>query len=164
MLICQPVSFAGESDVLSRLRPIATASSFSSTTTSIECFSSSTTIDCTAAGARGADQRTGGGVFPTIARCSTFLATELVSPPACNARAANCRRRCRSGRCACRKRSRRFFARTAGNRAPAGLDFQQGPCSISGTSISNSFIRNSGAVRESSICGTAARCGRPFAM
>jgi hypothetical protein len=47
-----------------------------------------------------------------------------------------------------------IFARTPGSRAAALISSR--PCSISGTSISNSFIRNSGDVRDSSICGPRA--------
>ncbi len=149
MLICQPVN----SDARRTFwppRPIAIARFSSSTTTSIACVSSSTTIDDTLAGAN--------APITNCAGSSDQSTISTRSPP--NSPVTACTREPRiptqvpigSMRLSLVKTA--ILARTPASRA---ADFTSSkPCSISGTSSSNNFMMNSGAVRDRITCGPRA--------
>ena len=115
------------------LRPMAIARFSSSTTTSIACCSSSTTIDCTSAGAS--------ALMTNLRRILgpqhdvDALAGELVGHRV-DARAAHADAGADAGRAAGRSTCTAILARMPGSRAAALISSR--PCSISGTSSSNS--------------------------
>ncbi|MNT40433.1 hypothetical protein D3C72_1767460 [compost metagenome] len=114
------------------------------------CFSSSTTIDCTCAGAS--------APITNCAGSSDHSTMSTASPPISLRTAVTRVPRTPtqvpigSMRLSCATTA--ILARTPGSRAAALISSR--PCSISGTSFSKSLIRNSGAVRDSSICGPRA--------
>ena len=145
----QPVS-SEASRTFWPLRPIAIARFSSSTTTSMLCFSSSTTMELTSAGARApitncagsADQRTMSTRSPASS-CVTACTREPRMPTQVPIGSMR-----RSLVCT------PILARTPGSRAADLISSR--PSSISGTSSSNSFMMNSGAVRDRINCGPRA--------
>ena len=129
------------------LRPIACARFSSSTTTSMLCDSSSTVILLTSAGASA-----------LITNCAGSGDHSVISTrsPASSAVTA-CTREPRMptqvpiGSMRGSLDFTAIFARDPGSRAAALISSR--PSSISGTSISKSFIRNSGTVRDRISCG-----------
>ena len=151
MLICQPVS-SEASRTFCPPRPMAIARFSSSTTTSIAWRSSSTTIELTLAGAS--------APMTNCAGSSDHSTMSTRSPDSSLVTA--CTREPRMPTQVPIGSMRRslvhtaILARTPGSRA-ADL-ICSSPCSISGTSSSNSFIRNSGEVRDRITAGP--RCVR----
>ena len=132
------------------LRPIAIARFSSSTTTSMLCFSSSTTMEVTSAGASApitncagsADHRTMSTRSPAsswVTACTRDPRMPTQVPIGSMRRSLVCTA---------------ILARTPGSRAADLISSR--PSSISGTSSSNSFMMNSGAVRDRISCGPRA--------
>ena len=145
-LICHPVS-SEASRTFWPLRPIAIARFASSTTTSIECFSSSTMIEATSAGASAPITNFAG---------SSDQSTMSTRSPASSWVTACTREPRMPTQVPIGSMRRSFvntaiFARTPGSRA-ADL-ISRRPSSISGTSSRKSSMMNSGAVRERTSCG-----------
>jgi hypothetical protein len=148
-LMVQPVSSEARRTFWPLL-PMAMARFSSSTTTSIECFSSSTRIELTSAGASApmtncagsADHSTMSTRSPASS-CVTACTREPRMPTQVPIGSMR-----RSLVCTA------ILARTPGSRA-ADL-ISSSPSSISGTSSSKSFMMNCGAVRDRISCGPRA--------
>src|SRR6476620_8231920 len=145
-LSCQPVRRLARRTFWPPL-PIAWARRSSATARSIECFSSSTTMDCTSAGA-----------IALMTNCAGLSLHRMMSTrsPLSSLDTA-CTREPRmpmqapigSVRWSCA--STAILARSPGSRAQALISTR--PCPTSGTSSLNSSIMNSGAVRLMNSCG-----------
>ena len=118
----------------------------SSTTTSIACLSSSTTMDSTLAGARAPITNCAGSSdHSTISTCSppSSLRTAVTREPRMPTQVP-------IGSMRLSYATTAIFARTPASRAAALISSR--PCSISGTSFSNSWRMKSGAVRDRITC------------
>ena len=146
---CQPVS-SDARRTFWPLRPIAIARFSSSTTTSIACFSSSTRMLCTSAGASALMTNLAGSsenrMMSTRSPASS-LVTAVTREPRMPMHVP-----CGSSRGSFDLTA--IFARMPGSRAAALISIR--PSSISGTSSSNSRTRNSGAMRDRMSCGPLA--------
>ena len=150
MLMRQPVSSEARRTFWPP-RPMAMARFSSSTTTSIACFSSSTTIDCTLAGAS-APMTNCAGSSDHSTMSTRSPASSLVTPLTREPRTPT---QVPIGSTRRSWETTAILAREPGSRAQ--LLISSRPCSISGTSWRNSSIMKPGAVRDSMICGAALR-------
>ena len=131
-------------------RPMACDSRSSVTAMSIECASSSTTIDVTSAGCMAL--MTNCAMLSTHGMMSTrspaiSLDTACTRDPLMPTQAP-------TGSMRGSRLLTAIFARAPGSRAAPRI--WMSPCPTSGTSILNSSIRNSGAVRDRNSCGPRA--------
>ncbi|MPN04198.1 hypothetical protein SDC9_151434 [bioreactor metagenome] len=148
-LMVQPVSSEARRTFWP-LRPMAMARLSSSTTTSMACFSSSTTMEETSAGDR--------APMTNCAGSADHSTMSMFSPPI-SLRTAVTREPRRPTQVPIGSMRGSFdltaiLARMPGSRAQAFNSIR--PSSISGTSSSNSLMTNSGAVRDRMICGPRA--------